>query len=158
MPIPTATRAPVSLWVRSPIARWMAIAHRMLPRAVVNETMKLSPWVFTTVPPKVSICLRTMASCSRSTPYAASSPYCSVYSVKPRMSLKRIVTVPLYGTGAAGAASAVPGLFSLRASGSMWRYDTTPTPPAEAGSDRRRRGGAPRRPRPAPIYGRRGGP
>ena len=121
MPIPTAIRAPVSLWLRSPMARWMAIAHRMAPRAVEKETMKLSPWVFTTVPPRASICLRTMALCSRSTRYAASSPYCSVYSVKPRMSLKRMVTVPLYGTDAVGADSALPGLASLRGSGSMWQ-------------------------------------
>ena len=78
IPMPIAILGPEWFRFASPMARWIAIAHRMAPRAVVKATMKLSPWVFTTTPPNASICLRTTVLCSRRIRYAASSPNCSV--------------------------------------------------------------------------------
>src|SRR5438094_425227 len=95
MPMPMAIRVPVWLRFAAPRAAWIATAQMMAPFAVVKATMKLSPWVFTTWPPNVSICLRTIALCSCRTWNAASSPCWLVYSVNPRMSLKSRVTVEL---------------------------------------------------------------
>src|SRR5262245_40411120 len=73
--------------------------------------MKLSPWVLTTRPPKVSISLWTRALCWRRIWKAASSPYCSVYSVKPRMSLKRMVTVAPKGIESPDVGWEAPDIF-----------------------------------------------
>src|SRR5262245_13272277 len=73
--------------------------------------MKLSPWVLTTRPPKASISLWTRALCWRRIRKAASSPYCSVYSVKPRMSLKRMVTVAPKGIDTPDVGWGPPDIF-----------------------------------------------
>src|SRR5437773_851455 len=61
MPMPMAIRVPVWFRFALPRASWIATAQMIAPFAVVKATMKLSPWVFTTLPPNVSICLRTIA-------------------------------------------------------------------------------------------------
>src|SRR5262245_11060135 len=80
--------------------------------------MKLSPWVLTTRPPKASISLWTRALCWRRIRKAASSPYCSVYSVKPRMSLKRMVTVAPKGIDTPDVGWGPPDIFLSFASAS----------------------------------------
>src|SRR5438552_2399816 len=126
MPMPMAIRVPVWFRFALPRASWIATAQMIAPFAVVKATMKLSPWVFTTLPPNVSICLRTIALCSWRTLNAVSSPCWLVYSVKPRMSLKRRVTVESNCPDTAGAVSGAFVFLSPRrpASMSLFEHDS----------------------------------
>src|SRR3989442_2537298 len=123
MPMPMAIRVPVWFRFALPRASWIATAQMIAPFAVVKATMKLSPWVFTTLPPNVSICLRTIALCSWRTLNAVSSPCWLVYSVKPRMSLKRRVTVESNCPDTAGAVSGAFVFLSPRRPGSMSLFE-----------------------------------
>src|SRR5438094_45967 len=126
MPMPMAIRVPVWFRFALPRASWIATAQMIAPFAVVKATMKLSPWVFTTLPPNVSICLRTIALSSWRTLNAVSSPCWLVYSVKPRISLKRRVTVESNCPDTAGAVSGAFVFLSPRrpASMSLFEHDS----------------------------------